>query len=263
MPRELRKSRGEPQRVTDAVLVERISTLSHEFRTPLAAMRSGLGLVMAGDAGPVSEDQRRFLGLSVRHIDRLERLVGDLLDSACRDAERTAPRRRSVDLGVLLADVVGLLGAQARKAGLALDTAGIPDRYVVTVDPDQVVRMVVNVLGNALKYGRRGGWVKLAVAPATLTGDPFGPRRDFEIVVADDGPGIDPARLDSVCDPYRRAGSGDGAGPEGSGLGLYITRRLVEEHGGILLIESEPERGTTVRIRLPQGGTPPAGGDSV
>ena len=250
---------GNGQRVAD--LVETISTLSHEFRTPLASMRSSLNLVLQEEAGPLVENQRHFLGMTLRNIDRLERLVRDLLDVSRADAGKLPLHLRDVDLGPILADAVAMHQSEAQRADLVLDSSGLPNSFGAHVDPDKVLQMLANVLGNAVKYCNSGGrirvWLEQGVTGNSQPGSGPGESRNrpvelFEIVVQDNGPGIDPARLGGVFDPFCRVHDESECRVFGAGLGLHITRGLAEAHSGQIHLSSEPGQGTTVRIRLPR-----------
>ncbi len=243
---ELRPLDADPDRAAD--LVESISTLSHEFRTPLAAMKSSLGLLQAGEAGEMNADQQRFLGLTVRNIDRLDRLVRDLLDVARADAGHLPMHIRDVDLTSILAETVELHGSDAREAGLELALGPMPEAFRVRVDADKVLQMLSNVLGNSVKYCEPGDRIRIDLE--TEADSPGS--GEFRLIVRDSGPGIAPNRLREVFAPFCRAHDESSGRVFGAGLGLHITRGLVEAHGGTIALDSEPGRGTTVTLRLPR-----------
>lgn len=240
---------------------ELLGTLSHEFRTPLASMRNSLALVLNGDAGPLREEQRHFLGMTLRNVDRLDRLAGDLLDSTRAFAGKLPLRLRGVDLGPLLREVVALHRIAADQAGVELDDSALPASFTAQVDSDKVVQMLTNLLGNAIKYCRRGDRIRLRlVSPAEARHHvvlQLAERRGvslrvFELVVQDDGPGIDRNRLGSAFAPFDRCHDETGGRIPGAGLGLHITRSLAEAHDGALRLTSEPGRGTTASVLLPR-----------
>ncbi len=246
-------------------LAETVSTLSHELRTPLASMKSSLALVLDGETGPVSEGQSRFLGMTMRNINRLERLVSDLLGASRGGAPEASIQRCATDLGPVLRDALAMQGAAARQAGLTLDAAGLPSTLPAEVDPDKVVQILSNVVNNAIKYTPAGGLVRVWVEARPR----FRPDSDqglawwlaqrlgldlnvFNLVVEDSGPGMSAEDQDRVFEPWYRGQEGQPANVPGAGLGLPITRSLVEAHGGSIRLASEPGRGTTVWIALPQ-----------
>jgi signal transduction histidine kinase len=242
-------------------LAETVSTLSHELRTPLTSMKSSLNLVLAGEAGPLARDQARFLEMTLRNINRLERLVGDLLDVSRAGADAAPVQRREIDLAPVLREAVQMQEAAARTAGLELDASGLPASLPAHADPDRITQIVANVVGNSLKFTPAGGLVRIWSESRPQPDDGlawrlaeafFLPLHTFSLVVEDSGIGMTPAEIDRVFEPWYR-GRHDGAdGRPGSGLGLHITRGLVEAHGGRIRLASTPGRGTTVWIRLPR-----------
>jgi signal transduction histidine kinase len=246
-------------------LAETVSTLSHELRTPLTSMKSSLSLVLAGESGPVTPEQAHFLGMTMRNINRLERLVSDLLDVSRTRAGETVLYRRETDLVPILREATLSQEAAARHAGLELDVSGLPTRLVAHVDPDKVVQILTNIVGNSIKYTRRGGLVRVWTEArprfepgrepdlAWLLAEKFMlPLHAFNLVVEDSGVGMSRADQDRVFEPWFRGGDDAPAGIPGSGLGLHITRALVEAHGGSIRLASEPGQGTTVWVRLPR-----------
>lgn len=242
-------------------LLDLVSTLSHEFRTPLTSLKSSLKLVLDGQTGQLNEDQTHFLDMTMRNVQRLERLVADVLDISRADAGRQNLKRRDVDLGrVLLEDMAGHV-LMAEQKGLRCDIEGLPRSFTAHVDPDKVVQILDNVVGNAVKYTPPGGLVRvwleqrpvrrpsLALALADRW---FLPLHTFTLVVEDNGPGIAEEDLQQVFKPFFRAQDEGMDDVPGAGLGLHITRGLVEAHGGSIHLASCPGKGTTAWIRLPR-----------
>ncbi len=254
-------------RATSGGLVETISTLSHELRTPLASIRSSLSLLLAGDAGPLTADQTRFLGVAARNVARLDRLVCDLLDLSRDDAGRLRLDCRPVDLGPVLREAVALAvggggagGPSFGTGGPSVDADGIPASFTACVDPDRVTQIVANLVGNARKYVPPGGRVRVWLDAQSAAPEPLAAAlaeacridvRQFTIVVEDNGPGIDPGVIDRVFEPFERGRAEVIGRIGGAGLGLHIVRRLAEAHGGKVSLASAPGAGTTVWVRLP------------
>ncbi len=243
-------------------LAETVSTLSHELRTPLTSMKSSLSLVLSGDTGEVNEEQAHFLGMAKRNISRLERLVSDLLDVSRAQVGEMVLHRRETDLGPVLRETVQMQEAAARQAGLELDYTGLPEKLMAHVDADKVVQILTNVVGNSIKYTQSGGlvrvWLESRPQPDPglawqLADKFFLPLNAFNLVVEDSGVGMSHEDQDRVFEPWFR-GAADREHPHipGAGLGLHITRSLVEAHGGRIRLVSEPGQGTTVWIRLPR-----------
>lgn len=215
-----------------------VAIVSHELRTPLTALL-GFGELLATRAYSVPE-VHRLAGIVHRETQRLVRLVDDLIDLS-RLERGGAPtlRRAALCPARALSSVAELF----RHVGprLVIECASpIPD---VDADPDAVDRILKNLITNALKYSP-------ATVPVHLVADHDGPGF-VRFTVQDRGPGIPPAALPHVFEPYYRAPGAAGAAP-GTGLGLAVVKALVEAHGGSIEVASEVGRGTTISFRLPQ-----------
>lgn len=226
-------------------LAQTVSILCHELRTPLASMKSSLEVVSSGEAGPLHPDQERFLGMTARNVDRLHRLVDDLLDTSRAAADGLFLEATEMDLIPLLSETVRMLQEQARQAQIRLEDLEGPAELPARVDGDKVVQMLTNVLGNALKYTPAGGVVHVRVEAEQEDGR-------FLMEIEDSGPGMDPEACRRALEPFQRAHDEAGLRVPGTGLGLHITRGLARAHGGDLELDSTPGRGTRVRILLPR-----------
>lgn len=256
----LRAAADEARTAGGRDLAEAVSTLSHELRTPLASMKSSLSLVCAGEAGALNDDQARFLGVALRNVTRLDRLVGDLLDLARDDAGRLQVDCRPTDLGPVLREALGLFEARPGQPAPQLDATGVPERFEACVDADKIVQIVSNLVGNARKYVPADGRVRVWLDTQPGPGDPLAATlaracglepRTFALVVEDNGPGIDPEVVDRVFEPFERGRAEVIGRIGGAGLGLHIVRRLAEAHGGRVSLATAPGAGTTVWVRLP------------
>jgi len=245
-------------------LAETVSTLSHELRTPLASMKSSLGLVLAGEAGTVTGDQQHFLGMTMRNINRLERLVSDLLDVSGQDKTQPADPNRETDLGPVLREAVQMQATVAAEAGLDFDGSGLPETLSTHLDPDKVTQILANIVSNALKYTPAGGLVRvwaevqqprhsqsgtdLALGLAKTLGVTL---NTWRLVVQDSGPGLSVADQERIFEPWFRGSEQERESVPGAGLGLSITRSLIAAHGGSIRLLSAPGQGTTVWTQLP------------
>ena len=261
LPEALPEALKPSSRPGDSGLPEAVRSLTHDLRTPLSSLQSCLNLVLSGEAGDLTPDQRRFLGMARRNIDRLDRMVEDMLTAARLPAGSIPIRRRKVDLGPILKEAARLHKMTAASRGLEVDDTGLPESFPARVDPDLVIRMLDNVLGNALKYTEPGGLVRVWLEsctgyPRSLAGRLARhcglPLAHFNLIVEDNGPGLSPDVQGRIFEPFNRGRFSAGANAAGTGLGLSITRRLVESHGGQIRLVSLPGRGTTVWLKLPR-----------
>ncbi len=236
------------------------STLGHELRTPLTAMGTAMTLVSRGDAGPVTRDQARFLGICQRNLDRLDRLVSDLLDSRRAAAGRLALNLEVNDLGALLRENLELFAITCREKGVTLDYASVPASFRACVDADKILQMFHNVMSNALKYTPRGGFVRVSLQTHARQLPGLGaelarrfglPLEAFTLVVEDSGLGMSEEFVARLFTPFCRDERAETRSLPGAGLGLHITRGLAEAMGGDIRLVSRAGVGTTVWLAIP------------
>ena len=252
------------QKVSDSgktSLPESVRAVTHDLRTPLTSVKSSLNLVLRGEAGQITPDQRHFLDMAMRNIDRLDRMIAGMLTAARSRDKALEVKCREVDLGPILKDAAESHRVTASNRGLEIDDSGLPDSFCAQVDPDLVVRMLDNVVGNALKYTKRGGLVRVWLETGCARPRSMAGRlarhcglqlATFNIIVEDNGPGVSASVQSRIFEPFNRGSGHDRNGPGGSGLGLSITKRLAESQGGTVRLISLPGRGTTVWIKLPR-----------
>ena len=215
-----------------------VADASHEMRTPLAAIRATAE--SAADGAQTVDELRTALASIIASAERLTHLTNDLLLMARTDERLLASRPEPMDLSVAAAEALADLErvlSDATHTRLELT----PD-LLVSADPDDIRRILANVLDNAVRYGGSGGSIRLATS---------GTEREATVAVTDDGPGIAAADLDRVFEPFYRVRA-DAGSPDGTGLGLPLARSLAERNGGRLTVESEPGAGSTFRLVLPR-----------
>ncbi|HXF75876.1 MAG TPA: ATP-binding protein [Methylomirabilota bacterium] len=236
---------------TDAKRVEAmrsdfVANVSHELRTPLTAIRGYVEtLLHAPPADPA--DTRRFLSVIDRHVERLSRLTEDLLALSDLESGKTQLASQPVDAQHLLQRVLEVFSDQAGKKKIALSCAVPPDLPRLRGDPDRLQQLFINLVDNAVKYTPPGGRVALS---AQLSGSPSRVP-EIEIAVADTGPGIPEKDLPRLTERFYRVDKARSRELGGTGLGLAIVKHIVQAHQGELKIESQWNKGTTVRVRLP------------
>jgi signal transduction histidine kinase len=212
-----------------------LMSVSHELRTPMTAIR---GHVEALREGIVREPEqvRSSLDVVAAETDRLERLVGDVLDLAKLQAHRFTVRHEEVDLGRVLDHAYGAFAEEARRREIdyRLDAEGEPP--VIVSDGDRVLQIISNLLSNAFRWTPDGGRVELGLAAANGF---------VRVEVADSGPGVPKGESDRIFDPFI---SHD---VNGTGLGLPIARELAVALGGRIEVDSDPGRGSRFRLVLP------------
>lgn len=230
-------------REIDRLKSEFIATASHELRTPLTSVQMSVHLLLEGAVGELTDKQRTVLRSCREDCERLEKLMRDLLDLSKIEGGESAPNRAPVHVGDLISAATGVLKRRADAKQVALVAEVPSDLPPVLADRAQIERVVTNLLTNALRYTDAGGSIQVRAA-----------RRDGHVAVSvtDTGRGIPPEYLTSIFDKFAQI---PGAPSGGAGLGLAISKRIVEAHGGQIVVKSVVGRGTTFTFTL-QVATP-------
>lgn len=234
----IRRARRLPD--LDNIRTDFIAMLVHDLRTPLTVIQGYLDLLEAGPtANP--ESPPRYLRNMLACCAQMTGLVDEILDLYKRDAGKFMGEARPVDLAALMAGVVGRFASAASRRGIALEVSGAERPLRVLGDAGRLDQVLMNLLGNALKFTPEGGTVTTAIRP--LDGE-------IEVSVADSGPGIPAAEIPLLFERFGQAEEGRRSRAAGTGLGLLICRRVLEAHGGRIWVESEPGSGARFLFRL-------------
>jgi two-component system, NtrC family, sensor histidine kinase KinB len=225
-------------REIDRLKSDFIATASHELRTPLTSVQMGVHLLLEGAAGELNDKQTEVLSACRDDCDRLDKLMRDLLDLSRIEAGESQPALERVRTREFIIDATEELRPQVEARGLAfrvLIAVGLPD---VMIDPAQIQRVVANLLINAVRYTKEG---EIRVGAET--------RGNYIVVsVSDTGTGIPSEYLPHIFEKFVQV---PGAATGGAGLGLAISRLIVEAHGGQIGVQSELGHGATFTFTLP------------
>ena len=236
---QARRAAEEARRLKD----EFATAISHELRTPLNLIIGFSEMVVrsaaAGGSSNLSADLRTDFETIYRNACHLSDLVEDVLDLGQMDARRLILQKRWSDLSSILEDAVTAVSGLYRKAGLSITVDLPPGLPLLNVDPTRVRQILINLLTNAVRYTDEGG----ARVSAHLDG------HDVVVSVSDTGVGIPPEDLPYVFESFRQTGQLKRRG--GFGLGLTVSKRFAEMHGGSMWVVSEPNRGSTFSFSLP------------
>ncbi len=227
---------------------EFVSSVSHELRTPLASI-IGFAQTLLLDPDLPSDIRTEFLQIIYDEGRRLAKLINDLLDIARIESGRVELERKETDLIPLLNRALQSVAMQAEGKGVDLKSVSETEELPASVDPDRLTQVVVNLLGNAVKFTPSGGEVKLSVR--IVNGKDAVGENGVEIAVADTGLGIPAEDIPHLFEKFYRVRR-PGLDIRGTGLGLAIVKQLVEMHGGTITVESEPNRGSTFTVTIPQ-----------
>jgi PAS domain S-box-containing protein len=235
-------------REIDRLKSEFIASASHELRTPLSTIRMGIDLLLEGGSAGLAPKQVEILAMCHDDAVRLDRLVGDLLDLAKIESGRAVPKPVAVPAAALVRDAVEPLRLQAQSKGLTVQVADDPSLPMVLVDRSQIERVMANLVANAVSATPRGGTI--AIAAKRVGGF-------VAVSVSDTGRGIPREYLPRIFSPFVQV---PGAPTGSAGLGLTISQRIVQAHGGQLTVQSEAGHGATVTFTVPIVSAPSAVG---
>ena len=222
---------------------EFLANMSHELRTPLNSIIGFAELLHEGEVPADSPEHKEFLGDILNSGRHLLQLINDVLDLAKVEAGKLEFRAETVELGVLTAEVVAVVRSMAASKQIRVDVASDPTIDRVTLDPARLKQVLYNYLSNAIKFTNEGGHVRVRV------------RRDgaqmFRVEVEDDGIGIAERDLGRLFVEFQQLDSGATKRHSGTGLGLALTKRIVEAQGGSVGVRSTPGRGSVFSAILP------------
>ena len=225
-------------REIDRLKSEFIATASHELRTPLTSVQMGVYLLLERAAGELTEKQVEVLSACRDDCDRLDQLMRDLLDVSRIEAGESKPSFEAVRTRDLLDAATKELQPQVEAKGIDFKVEAPSDLPPVRVDRSQVERVLANLVVNAIRYTKQGE-IKISAQPRGTS---------VAVSVSDTGSGIPAEYLPHIFDKFVQV---PGAATGGAGLGLAISRLIVEAHGGQISVQSEPSRGSTFTFTLP------------
>lgn len=224
---------------------EFIGLVSHELRTPLSSILGYLELLKDDEESPLTEEQALYLSVAERNAHRLLGLVGDLLFTAQTSAGGFPLALGDVTPGELVSAAVDSSRPMAEAAGVELATEGVPNSLRIVGDKGRLGQAIDNLVSNAIKFTPRGGSVRVGLSGSDVDGH-------VEITVRDTGLGIPAGELNQLFTRFFRATTATANAVPGVGLGLVITKSIVQAHGGELDVASVEGEGTVFTLRLPK-----------
>jgi signal transduction histidine kinase len=232
--------RERAREAAEATRRQMIAAVSHDLRTPLASLRL---LVEAVDDEIVDEEtRRRYLATMRVNVNSLSTLIDDLFELSRIEAGDIEWSIRQVELGMLVDETVAAMQPEAGAKGVEIRTQLSQQELRAQADPEKVQRVLFNLIRNAIRH---------TPADGTVTVRATGGRGEIEIEIADTGDGIPAAERERVFDAFFRGGENASRGSDGAGLGLAVSRAIVERHGGRIWLAPATE-GTSVRFSLPR-----------
>lgn len=240
------------QRETNRLKDEFVATVSHELRTPLTSIKGALALLNSGTLGIIPEKAKSMLSIALNNSERLIRLINDILDIEKMEANKLTYDLKTIDLHAFIEQTIETNKHYADDTAVRLELDAQSRNLTVNADPDRLTQAMDNLISNAIKFSPSGGCVTIGVA------DNGGSAR---ISVSDDGPGIPEEFQDQIFNKFAQADSSNTRKKGGTGLGLCITKAIIEDHGGRIAFETEKGEGTTFYFDLPLDDQDTATGD--
>ncbi|MEI8175806.1 MAG: HAMP domain-containing sensor histidine kinase [Candidatus Omnitrophota bacterium] len=220
------------------------SVISHELRTPLAAVKEGIMIVLDGTAGKINEDQRIFLQIAQKNADRLVMLITDILDFQQLEKGKMEFRMEDEDPGALVRKVCDISGPLIRGKGLELIVNAPQNLPLINVDKDRVMQALASLVKNAVKYTETGA-IRVTCAKKG---------KSVIMTVADTGVGIKGEDHAKIFEGFNQLEKTLTRKAGGVGLGLAISRKIIEAHRGEIRVVSQPGKGSSFSILLPACG---------
>lgn len=239
--KELRASNAQLQRLDEAK-DEFISMASHQLRTPLTSIKGYLSMMIEGDLGKVSDEQKHVLEEAFISSERMVRLIGDFLNVSRLQTGKFVIEKHDIDMAQLVQNEVDALSASAAGRDLSFLYRRPIDIPLVAIDENKIQQVVMNFCDNALFYSRPGSVITVSLKKVGQT---------LELVVKDTGIGVPEDQKDRLFTKFFRASNAKQQRPDGTGVGLFLAKKVIDAHGGEIIFESKEKKGSAFGFRLP------------
>ena len=239
---KLLQDANEKLKIIDKLKSDFLSMVSHELKTPLTAMKVSSEFLLENNSEPSTKEE--LLQILIRNIDRLTRLVNNLLDISIIESGKQKYSMEIVDLHDIIDTAVGTVRSQYEKNRLNITTDIPEDLPKINADKDKIIQVFINLLSNALKFTHVGGNVEIRA---------FEFEKYIEVQVKDDGVGIPPDKIDKIFDKFYQVDNNSTRSYGGAGLGLAVIKAIIEDHGGSIRAESSPSKGSIFTLTFNKG----------
>lgn len=229
------------QKQIDIMKTEFISSVSHELRTPLAIIQESISQVLDGLHGELNNNQTEVLNPCLNDIERLTRIINNLLDISKIEGQKVSITRNMVDIVSLAKNVLSSFKIKAENKNIELRFKSSVKKAELYIDHDRIIQVFMNLIGNALKFTEKG-YIELSITKS---------ENEVECVVHDTGKGIPHKELATVFDRFHQVGKAINTSEKGTGLGLSISKGIIELHNGTIGVDSEINVGSKFFFTLP------------
>ncbi|MCX5711465.1 MAG: HAMP domain-containing sensor histidine kinase, partial [Candidatus Omnitrophica bacterium] len=220
-----------------------ISSVSHELRTPLTSIKGYASILLAGKLGNVPDEIKERLEKINRHSDELTHMVNDLLDISRIESGKVAMKREPQDLNYIVKTVLDLLSVQLKDKDITTPADIKPEAATVMADRNQLERVFINIIGNAIKFTPEKG--KISISARKL-------ENLVQVDITDTGCGIPTGEQEKIFEEFYRVENQINETVKGTGLGLALVKHIIEAHGGKIWAKGSPGAGSTFSFTLPQ-----------
>ncbi|OQX90230.1 MAG: hypothetical protein B6D57_04250 [Candidatus Coatesbacteria bacterium 4484_99] len=226
----------------DTAKTEFLNITSHELRSPLTSILGYAEILSEGLVGPVTDGQRESAYGILRNARQLERLINDLLDFTQMETGRLRLDTEVCDLKPIIKDAVESMRPRIEEAGCAVSIEVPPDLPPSICDARRITQVLYNLIGNAVKFSPDGGTITISANKVD---------RFIRISVKDEGVGIPEENQEKIFDKFYQVDMSDTRRARGLGLGLAISKAIIDAHGGSIWVDSKPEKGSTFYFTVP------------
>jgi len=238
---ELRRTNAQLQRLDEAK-DEFISMASHQLRTPLTSIKGYISMLLDGDMGHLSKEQEKVIEEVFTSSERMVRLIGDFLNVSRLQTGKFVIDKHPIDLGLLVQREIDGLVQNASSRKLTFTYKAPKNFPLIELDENKIQQVVMNFCDNAIYYSKDEG--KIAVSLKKLDGF-------VEFTVTDNGIGVPADEQSQLFNKFFRATNARRARPDGTGVGLFLAKKVIDDHGGSIIFESKEGKGSTFGFRLP------------
>ncbi len=239
--KELRASNAQLQKL-DKAKDDFISMASHQLRTPLTSVKGYISMVREGDVGKITKEQDQLLGEAFTSSERMVHLINDFLNVSRLQTGKFLIEKRPVNLAKIIEQELDSLQTNAKSRHLSFVYTPPKDFPVLNLDEDKMRQVIMNFSDNAIYYSKEGTKIRVK-----LTLD----KKDATFTVTDAGIGVPRAEQSQLFNKFYRASNARKQRPDGTGVGLYLAKKVINEHGGTVVFSSTEDKGSTFGFKLP------------
>ena len=235
------KNKNEELEALDQLKDDFVKNVSHEFRLPLTIIQESIRQISEGMFGEINEEQLKYFNMSLRNIDRLRTLIDDMLDISKIRKGKFVLIKKKVDIGAIINEVVSDFSQKIRKKGLDIIVDLQSQPLETLADKNKITQVLINFIGNALKFTIKG-----CIKISARKNDGF-----IECSIADSGVGMSAKDQTFLFSDFYQIGRWEGHQEKGTGLGLIISKSIIELHNGKVQVESKEGTGTKFTFTIP------------